>query len=93
MHGRSAACRSSRLFWWLRPRLRYGEHHWENSEAGIRARIFISFGIVNVVSALSFVVAGDNPVNMVAVGNLLGVSDETALSVGYALVAAIMVIG
>ncbi len=54
------------------------------------ARIFVSFGIVVVVSALSFLTSGHLADNLVIVGGWLGLQPRIALAVGYLAVATIM---
>ncbi len=55
-------------------------------------RIFISFGLVILVSALSFSVFADRPLNAVAVGGLLGIPAPLARAFGY-LAAALFMAG
>lgn len=53
-------------------------------------RIFISFGLVLLVSALSFTVFADRPIMSVALGGLLGLPAPPALMLGYLATALVM---
>jgi S-adenosylmethionine-diacylglycerol 3-amino-3-carboxypropyl transferase len=55
-------------------------------------RIFVSFGLVILISALSFTVFADRPLNAVAVGGLLGIPAPPARALGY-LAAALFMAG
>ncbi len=54
------------------------------------ARIFVSLGIVALVCGLAFLGPWEFRPNVVAIGSILGVSPETSLTAGYALVALIL---
>jgi protein-S-isoprenylcysteine O-methyltransferase Ste14 len=54
------------------------------------ARIFVSFSIVLLVSALSFLGFGDRADNVVMVGGWLGLEPAAALRLGYLAVAVLM---
>ena len=54
-------------------------------------RIFISFGLVILISALSFTVFGAWPLNAVAAGGLLGIPAPLARALGYLAAALFMV--
>jgi S-adenosylmethionine-diacylglycerol 3-amino-3-carboxypropyl transferase len=56
------------------------------------SRIFISFGLVILISALSFSVFADLPINSVALGGLLGISASSSGVLGY-LAAALFMAG
>jgi S-adenosylmethionine-diacylglycerol 3-amino-3-carboxypropyl transferase len=53
-------------------------------------RIFISFGLVLLISALSFTVFADRPIMSVAFGGLLGLPAPLARALGYLATALIM---
>jgi protein-S-isoprenylcysteine O-methyltransferase Ste14 len=53
-------------------------------------RIFVSLGIVCLVSGLSFTVFGDHKQAIVLTGNFLGFDDDTGLSAGYLAISFIM---
>jgi S-adenosylmethionine-diacylglycerol 3-amino-3-carboxypropyl transferase len=52
-------------------------------------RIFISFGIVILICALSFSVFAEHPANAVVIGKLVGLSSGTSLSLGFWIAALI----
>lgn len=54
------------------------------------ARIFVSFGIIILISVLSFSVFAQTPANLTILGEFLGLSDEMSLRIGYVIVACIM---
>lgn len=56
------------------------------------SRIFISFGLVILISALSFSVFADLPINSVALGRLLGIPPSSSRALGY-LAAALFMAG
>lgn len=56
------------------------------------ARIFVSFGIVVVISTLSFSVFGDAPVLLTLFGGPSGLSITASLEVGYVIIAVLMVL-
>ncbi len=47
------------------------------------SRIFVSFGLVSLISALSFTVYNDRPANAVSFGRAAGLSDERAAAWGF----------
>lgn len=59
-------------------------------KAEFEARIFVSFGIVILVSVLSYVFLPDTPANIVRLGRLVGLRPASALPIGCLVVALIM---
>ncbi|HVP91541.1 MAG TPA: DUF3419 family protein [Terriglobales bacterium] len=54
------------------------------------SRIFVSFGLVLLVSALSFTVFADSPINAVALGGFLGIPPSGSRALGYLAAALFM---
>ena len=56
------------------------------------ARIFVSFGIVINICALSFFAFSDSQATLIHIGNALGVFEDASLTLGYLCVAVVMLL-